>query len=386
MGDIKKAIQWAISIANNNKYLYKIGGGHEVKFKDYNGIYFDCSSFLSFSLYNGGFYNGNDMSFATSNEYNALTSLGFTIKPFNEIGKDNLKSGMILFYTDSPYGHTAMMINNNKLVEAYGNIGINKNEQIRVADYYNANWEYVAYGDNTDFDIGIWDSKSIYALLGNMWFESTMNPQIEENLGQSGVVGLGVGLIQWSNAGSYNNNWNSILKKSNAYGFNTTNPKQISAQCKAIEYELLDGTIKDSGSYYSSSQYPLTGKEFVYNSKNKSIEYLVKAYSYGRGEFAPRKNNWQGVTKAKELSNILPSFNKTINDIGYNNFIVNDEILGNFYGTNMYLPNDDCKLYNCKLIYDFLSSGSDRPISNNRRRKNNMIYILPRRIYIYKSV
>lgn len=378
MASIKKAIQWAISIANNNKYLYKLGGGHGVQFEKYNGVYFDCSSFLSFALYHGGFYKGTDTSFSTSDEYNALTKLGFTVKNFSEVGKDNLKSGMIIFYSDSPYGHTAMMINNNELVEASTD-NAPKNEQIRVANYYNANWEYVAYTDDTDFDIGIWDSKSIYALLGNMWFESTMNPQIEENLGQGGVVGLGVGLIQWSNAGSYQANWNAIIEKANAYGFNSNNPKQISTQCKAIEYELLDGTIKTSGGYYPSSNFHLTGKEFVYNSKNKSIEYLVKAYSYGRGEFAPRINNWQGVTKAKELSKILPNFNKTIDDIGYDKYIVEDEILGKFYGTNIYLPNDDCKLYNCKLIYDYLSSGSDRPIIYNKKKRNGMIFVYPKK-------
>ena len=40
MGNIKKAIQWATKIANNNLYLYKLGGGHGVQFSKYNGKYF----------------------------------------------------------------------------------------------------------------------------------------------------------------------------------------------------------------------------------------------------------------------------------------------------------------------------------------------------------
>lgn len=378
-GSIKKAIQWATSIANNNKYLYRLGSAHGVTFGSYKGNYFDCSSFLAFSLYHGGFYNDSQMSFSTSDEFNALNSLGFTIKPFSEVGANNLKSGMIIWYSSSPYGHTAMMVSPTKLVEAYGNVGIAKNNQIRVADFYGSNWQYVAYGNDTDFDIGIWDSKSIYALLGNMWYESTMNPQIEENLGQGGVVGLGVGLIQWSNAGSYQANWSSVTQKANAYGFSTQNPKQISSQCKAIEYELLDGTITSSGGYYPNSNYPLTGEEFITNSKQKNIDYLVKAYSYGRGEFAPRHNNWQGVTKAKELQSVLPTFNKNISEIGHQELIAQDDAIGDFYGTNAYLPNDDCKLYNCKLIYDYLASGSDKPIF--RRKRNPLVYCYPKKLH-----
>ena len=44
----------------------------------------------------------------------------------------------------------------------------------------------------------------------------------------------------------------------------------------------------------------------------------------------------------------------------------------------MYLPNDDCKLYNCKLIYDYLSSGSDRPIIYNKKKRKGMIFIYPK--------
>lgn len=384
MGNIKKAIKWATKIANDNSYLYKLGWGHGVQFSKYNGKYFDCSSFVSFSLYNGEFYSDTDMSFTTGGEYNALTSLGFTVVPFSDIGANNLKSGMILFYSDSPYGHTAMMISNNKLVEAYGD-NVSKAQQIRVADYYDASWEYVAYTSDIDFDIGKWDKKSICALLGNIYFESGCNPQIEENLGAGNVTGLGVGLIQWSNAGSYDANWNSVLKKCNAYGFLTRNPRQLSAQCKAIEYELFNGTIKDSGSYNKTSSYPISGNDFVYNTKNKSIEYLTKCYSINRGEFAPRKNNWQGVDKAKELYKILPTYNKSLEDIGYENYIVEDEILGKYYGTNIYLPSDDCKLYNCKLIYDYLVSGSDKPVNPiiptgyKYRKRKGMIFVYPRR-------
>lgn len=375
MSSIKKSIQWAVNIANNNKYLYKLGAGHGVEFKNYNGFFFDCSSFLSFAMYNGDFYNGDDFAFSTLTEWAALNKLGFTIKKFSEVGKDNLKSGMILWTVTG--GHTAMMVSSTQLVEASTDTNP-KDKQIYVHDFYDFPWEYVAFNEQSGVDIGIWDNKSIYALLGNMWYESTMNPQIEENLGQGGVVGLGVGLIQWSNSGSYVANWNAITEKANSYGFSSNNPKQISAQCKAIEYELLDGTIKTSGGYYKPSNFPLTGEEFVKNSKNKSIEYLTKCYSYGRGEFAPRKNNWQGVAKAKELSEILPCFNKTIEDIGYTKYIVEDEILGKFYGTNIYLPDDNCKLYNCKLIYDYLFSGSDRNVSYEMKKNKGLVFVYPR--------
>lgn len=387
MPSMKQAVQWCINIANNNNYTYGLGAGHgdTVTFGNYKGKKFDCSSFVAFGLYHGGFYNANQHSFATYDEENALRQLGFHIYNYNDIGYSNLKSGMILWYTasesDSSYGHTGIMVSPTQLAEAYTD-EVSRNEQIRITNNVDGRgWRHIAYLDgDIDFDNGIWDEKSICALLGNMWYESTMNPQIEENLGQGGVVGLGVGLIQWSNAGSYANNWNSILQKANAYGFNTTNPKQISAQCKAIEYELLDGTIQSSGGYSPTAYMKVTGEQFIKNSKNLTIEQLTKKYSYARGEFAPRHNNWQGVDKAKELYKTLPNFNKSISEIGYNNLIQTDEVLGDFYGTNTYLPNDDVKMYNCKLIFDYLKSGSDRPIYTPKKL-NDMIFCYPNRLF-----
>lgn len=380
MATMKEAVQWGINIANNNQYLYSIGAGHGVTFGDYKGKKFDCSSFVSFCLYHGGFYTENQQAFSTGTEITALQNLGFTVAPFSEVGKENLKSGMIIWYSDSPYGHTAIMISNNRLVEAYGNIGIPLNEQIRTADFYGENWQYVAFSNEIDFNVGLWDEKSICSLLGNMWSESTINPQIEENLGAGGVVGFGVGLIQWSNDVSYVNNWNNVLTKALANGYSGSSPKNLTAQLKAIEYELLDGTIKGSGSYYKTKSYPLTGKEFITNSKNKSIEYLTKCYSINRGLFAPRDNNWQGVKKAQELYKLLPNYNKTISEIGYENLVQKDEILGDYYGTNTYLVND-CRYYNCKLIFDYLKSGSDRQVFKSQRRQ--MVFLNPiiKRLY-----
>lgn len=376
-GNMKKAVQWAVNIANNNKYTYGFGKPpRDVKFGDYTGTKFDCSGLVSYALYHGGYYNSNQYPFSTYNEYNSLSALGFTIVPYNQVGVNNLKSGMIVWYTQSGnrYGHTGIICGKNRLVEAYTD-GVATAKQIRVTSDIDRNWQYVAYDPTQiDFDVGLWDVKSICALLGNIWYESTVNPNEATD-----TSAYGVGLIQWSNAGSWDSNWQSVLHKANAYGNPTTNPKQMSAQISAIEYELLDGTIKESGSYIKTQQYNLTGEEFITNSKNKSIEYLTKCYSINRGEYGPRHRGWQGVDKAKELYETLPNFNKTIQEIGFQNYVMTDDILGDYYGINGSLPSVDCAMYNAKLLYDTLLSGSDRPIVYQRTKRKGMIFIYPKR-------
>ena len=376
---MKKAVQWAINIANNNKYTYGFGQPpRDISFGNYNGTKFDCSGFVSYALYHGGYYNDNQYPFATSDEYNRLSQLGFTILPYSQVGINNLKSGMIVWYPQGSghrYGHTGMICGKNRLVEAYTD-EVPKAQQIRVTNDIDRGWQWVAFDPTQiDFDVGLWDVKSICALLGNIWYESTVNPNEATD-----TSAYGVGLIQWSNAGSWNNNWQSVLHKANAYGNPTTNPKQMSAQISAIEYELLDGTITESGGYIKTGAYPLTGEQFITNSKNKSIEYLTKCYSMNRGEYGPRHDNWQGVRKAKELYETLPNYNKTIQEIGFQNYLSTDEVLGEYYGVNGSLPSVDCAMYNAKLLYDTLLSGSDRPIINDRPKRKGMVFDYP---YLY---
>ena len=147
----------------------------------------------------------------------------------------------------------------------------------------------------------------------------------------------------------------------------------MSGQLSAIEFELLNG----DGSWFSKNGYNLTGEQFVTNSKNKSIDYLTKAYSYERRCYAARHYNWQGVDKAKELYDELPTYNKTTSEIGHTDLLKTDDLLGEYYGTNSYLS-DECKMYNAKLIYDFLMSGSDRDDNTqNKSRRKPMVFVTP---------
>lgn len=368
-GDMKKSVQWAINIANNNKYTYGWGmPPRNVKFGDYNGTKFDCSGFVSYALYHGGYYNSNQYPFSTHDEYNSLNALGFTVVPYSQVGVNNLKSGMIVWYTQSGNisGHTGIICGKNRLAEAYTD-GVATAEQIRVTSDIDRSWQYVAYDPTQiDFDVGLWDAKSVCALLGNIWYEGQCNPQLEESQGQGGVTGYGVGLIQWSSSQSYQASWNMLNSK-------VTNGQPIdslSGQLSAIEFELLTG----DGSWIKTDGYRLTGEEFVTNSKNKSIEYLTKAYSYERREYGPRKKDWIGVRTAKELYRELPTYNKTIQEIGYQHLIKHDNLIGDFYGTNSYLP-EECMMYNAKLIYDYLLSGSDRDVPYKMKRRKDNIYL-----------
>lgn len=143
-GSISGFINWCERIANDNSYLYKLGSAHGVSW-DYSGKYFDCSSFISFGLHNGGGFD-LDTQFTTSNQKAELDALGFYIFPFKS--KKNLKFGDIVFFNDGESGHTEAVceVDENgasKLVGARTDTLPNA-EQIAIHNWYDGGWQYVA--------------------------------------------------------------------------------------------------------------------------------------------------------------------------------------------------------------------------------------------------
>ena len=141
---ITKALKWAEKIANDDTYYYVFGGGHNVDFDSYKNTYFDCSSFISFALYNGGF----DIStqFTTANQKEELKNLGFSVIVYKD--KSQLKVGDILFYNNNGSGHTEFVYSidndNIKLVGSH-NSDVAKSEQISICDFFgNEQWQYIA--------------------------------------------------------------------------------------------------------------------------------------------------------------------------------------------------------------------------------------------------
>lgn len=144
-GSIDGFLNWCESIANDNTYLYKYGSAHGVDW-DYTGNYFDCSSFVSFGLHNGGGYDLTTQ-FSTDTQKEDLEDLGFNVISFKN--KSQLKRGDILLIT----GHTEVVYTVNdddiKLVGAHNNV-VPPDEQISIINYYDDSWEYICRPNDSE--------------------------------------------------------------------------------------------------------------------------------------------------------------------------------------------------------------------------------------------
>ena len=107
---VEKAIEWAISIANDNTHGYSQANR--------TGPDYDCSSFVSTAFKKAGFSVSGSLH--TGNMLNAFVSAGFT--KYNK-GAVSLQRGDILLRpkTSSRGGHTELYIGNNQCVAAHSN-------------------------------------------------------------------------------------------------------------------------------------------------------------------------------------------------------------------------------------------------------------------------
>lgn len=144
VGSINGFLNWCETIANDNSYLYRLGAAHGVSW-EYEGKYFDCSSFVSFGLHNGGEY-ALDTQFTTGNQKAELTELGFNV--FEYESKKYLKRGDIVFYNDGVNGHTEVVfsVDDNGASELVGSHtdSLPPSEQISIINWYEGGWQYVA--------------------------------------------------------------------------------------------------------------------------------------------------------------------------------------------------------------------------------------------------
>lgn len=198
MPNINKSYTWAINTCNAPNIGYSQTYRNQ---QTINGItYYDCSSFVWYSLINGGFdcvtaNNGNTWPFTTASMIPVLLRLGF--KEVSITGE--WKPGDIVWVT----GHTEMVYKgglasgicmgahtNNAKLENQVSIGSSSGNPNYVST--TANFSRIfRYGDGDVTGYGY----SIYvisALCGNGWRESYINP----SLGEFG--GGGYGLFQWT--------------------------------------------------------------------------------------------------------------------------------------------------------------------------------------------
>lgn len=104
-----------------------------------------------------------------------------------------------------------------------------------------------------------WSDRSICAMLGNMAFESTLNPQLNERGG-----GSGYGLVQWTPKSKLIANAKSIGRKGS---YDT-----MFTQLSVIDYEC------DTGKQWAqTSEYPISFKEFIEDTTH-SVLWLTGAW------------------------------------------------------------------------------------------------------------
>ena len=141
MGNINKAVEFMIKIANDERY------GYDQTHR--NGPNYDCSSLIATALHNAGF-NVSPNSW-TGNLESQLRKAGFKeCKAPWKAGDIHLKIGK----------HVVMSISENEIVEASlnekgtttgGVSGDQTGREICVRNYYNYNWDlHLRYYDNTN--------------------------------------------------------------------------------------------------------------------------------------------------------------------------------------------------------------------------------------------
>lgn len=136
MPDLNLSVEWAINIANDDKHGYDQANRQ--------GPNYDCSSFVSNALANGGFNisRGN----TTRTLYNALTSIGFESIGLNETrqkGDIFLKVGhhVIMCINETQIVHASI---NEKGTTTGGQSGDQTGKEIYIRNFYNykGGWDY----------------------------------------------------------------------------------------------------------------------------------------------------------------------------------------------------------------------------------------------------
>lgn len=107
---------------------------------------------------------------------------------------------------------------------------------------------------------------AIAGILGNMQYESSMNPGAY--YGWADFSATSFGLVQWDPTSKYQN-W----ADENGY----LPYYDIEYQCKRIDYEFVNG-----GQYYSTSLYPISRSEFKSSDKDPYTLACAFAWNYER--------------------------------------------------------------------------------------------------------
>lgn len=205
-----------------------------------------------------------------------------------------------------------------------------------------------------------WTKESICAILGNMSQESNVNPNLYEK-GYTWAQDKGYGLVQWTPRSKY---WNWATS-------NNLDPKSAISQIKRISYEI-DNNIQ----WIKKQSYPITFREFVTNSKNKDIEYLVKAFMY---------NYERPNLKYAKLENRIAFAKLCYNKLKFNSEEVDDTPSG---GNDNKVPNNigDVESFARKMIQiiDNLIDKINEDFTYNLSDIDNMNFISNGKVKVFR--
>lgn len=297
------AVQKAIEMANDPQYGYNNDNGANRWGPDY-----DCISFLQTAWKAAGV---NIVSSGSASFHTGCKNAGFidiTDQVDVNTGAGTRRGDIWVKY----YRHAAMMVSSTEMVEAYynelytgsgGEAGDQLQEQGKSPEEIGINpwrphsetWDYVFryptyYKDKSTvtnsnaflsgdamennaiyvaaclLDYG-WTLQAIAGILGNMQYESTINPGIWENL-EEGNLSRGFGLVQWTPASKY-------IDWATANGY--SDYTDIDAQIARIIWEL-----ENNEQYYATSGYPETFSEFTQSTATPYYLACAFAWNYER--------------------------------------------------------------------------------------------------------
>ena len=299
MSAIDKAVEWALSIANDNSHGYDQGSRW--------GPDYDCSSLLIQAWENAGVPVKTKGATYTGNMYGTFIACGFK----NVTSEINLSTGAGLQRGDvllNVSNHTEMALSTTQMVGAHinehgtttgGATGDQTNYEISVRSYYNYPWDYVLrYPGGDDFELPVvtkgdtyskngyltlaqmkvnaqyiaqellkkgWSLNAIAGVLGNMQKESTINPGTWEGLDDSNPERLGRGLVGWT-PGIRVNNWAAERG---------LDPGDIDTQIAMLAWEVHYGDV-----YYKTESYPTPESFPAFTVSAQTPEYLAMAFMY----------------------------------------------------------------------------------------------------------
>lgn len=356
MPDISRAYSWAIETCNAPNVGYSQSYRNQ---QTVNGItYYDCSSFINYSLLAGGFdtpsYAPRSNSFTTYTMGAELLRLGFhTVDPNGELkpGDIGVNSGHTEMCYKGGLGRGIFMGAHTSNALLANQVSIGSSGGNAAYETLGSVWTQVyRYEDGAS---GYGSSAFVVAAIcGNWWQESNINPGVWEGLrvGTWTEQTHGYGLGQWTNTGG---DVNGRLWQLHEYlsqnGY--TDDSGIGQ---------LNFLITENVWYYHSEYGEFSNLQDFINSQSTDLAYLTHAFNLC----------WEGIHDASWDARI--EYAKKCYDYiieHANDTSITDWIVGNRY------LSDEERLNNAVMVYRYLSAGGGGGGTPTKRKKKMPVWM-----------